>query len=677
MIRKFLGRPKILLLTFIILAILMFSSALIELYQSKIELLELMSEQAHSLLESLTIASDNALRVNDYLEKTYKERLLNNANLIKTLYEDSKISDSFLQDIAEKNNIYRINIFNRLGRKIYTSHAREHFDLPDKTTPERILEPIFAGLMDTIIIGIKEARYEPGFRYSVALAARDRSAIIVNLDAQELIEYRTKSGFGVLLRRIIQNPGIVFAALQDTNTILAASGNVRQLEAIKNSAFLDQALNDSLFSTRIATFDTLEIFEAVHPFIHQNVKIGLFRLGISLDPVTAINTRIYRRLIIISVVLFAIASIMFTIIFVRQRYDLLRKQYQEVETYSSNIIHHVSDAIIVLDERHGIKIFNTAAQRLFGKAVKDVLSKPLNHVLSNDSCQRILHKATSMQQIECTIKRQKKYFLISKSTISDSNEMENIILVIRDLTQQRKMEAQIQRKERLSAMGELASGVAHEIRNPLNTIGTIIQQLDKDFSPSENHEEYHKLAQLVYQEVRRINETVQDFLNFSRPEPINPGRFSLQDLFNYLKQQYSTLLQEHKITMKINLKWHGEVFWDRKQIQQVFMNLIQNAVDAIDQNGLIALTVNSAADNELEIVFSDNGPGIDENIRSKIFNLYYTTKPKGTGIGLSIVQRIIYEHEGIISVESTAGKGTRFIIRLPISINQKGTTGKN
>jgi signal transduction histidine kinase len=675
MVRKLLGQPKILFLIFIVLALLMVSSALIELQQSKIELLSLMREQAHSLLESLIIASENTLSINDYLEANYKERLLNNANLIKTLYEKEKISDPFLAEICVKNNIYRINIFNRDGKKVNSSHPREHFDLPEKNTPSNILRPIFMGMVDTLIIGIKAARYKAGFRFTVAVSARDRSAIVLNLDAQELLEYRKKTGFGILLRKVIQNPGIVYAALQDTSSILAASGNVRQLEAIQQSEFLSRAHNDSLFLTRTAIFDTLEVFEAVHPFVHNDAKIGLFRLGISLDPVLAINARIYRRLIIISIVLIIFGSIMFTFIFIRQRYNLLRKQYQEVETYSSNIIHHVSDAIIVLDQKQGIKIFNTAAQHLFEKPVNNVLGKPLTQVFSDEHCHKILDNATTMQQIECSINQQKKQILVSRSTIRDSAASSIIILVIRDLTQQRKMEAQIQRKERLSAMGELASGVAHEIRNPLNTIGTIVQQLDKDFSAVDNDEEYHQLARLVYQEVRRINDTVQNFLKFSRPDPIQPDHFKLQELFDYLKKQYQTMLHEHKITMKMNLKWLGEVLWDRKQIQQVFMNLIQNSIDAMRRPGTIIITVKTVSEGELDIVFSDDGPGIDDDIRPKIFNLYYTTKAKGTGIGLSMVQRIIYDHGGVISVESTPGKGTAFIIRIPIAIQKRTASG--
>jgi PAS domain S-box-containing protein len=356
---------------------------------------------------------------------------------------------------------------------------------------------------------------------------------------------------------------------------------------------------------------------------------------------------------------------MLTFIFTRQRFFILQRQYEVVETYSGNIINHVSDAIIVHDRVNGIKIFNAAAEKIFSLPRKKILGLPLEN-LFNQSEYPKTDEPSLLQQINCTIGGHKKYLLISKSNFFDSEDIENIILVIRDLTDIKKLEEQMEREKRLTAMGELASGVAHEIRNPLNTIGTIIQQLNKDFEPANDTEEYHELAGLVTSEVKRINETIQEFLRFARPEPIHPRSLQIQTLFEQLKKQYHYLMKEHKIQLDIQLNWQGEVYWDDRQIRQVFLNLLQNAMEAIDKNGNISLILSKLNDQELEIQLKDDGPGMPEEVRSNIFNLYYTTKAKGTGIGLSIVQRIIYEHSGIITVESVPGKGTTFNIRLPI-----------
>ena len=552
LLKKRIFQPHSLLLAFLALAALMLSSGLIELHMSKNELMDLMEKQAHTVLENLLVASSNTLLINEHMESYLRERLFNNANFIRHIYESGRINNIFLKQITEEHDIYRINIFNKEGKKIYHSHKPLHAGVKEKTSPQEILKPLFEGRQDTLIIGLKEARFESGVRYAVAVAARDRSAIVVNLDAEQLMHFREKIGYGMLLRKVVDNPGIIFVALQDTTAILVASGNVRELEGVKESSFLSKSLENSTFGARLTKFGSLQVFEAVHPFFHQGRLIGLFRLGLSLGPLDAIKARHYRRIIFSSLVLFIIGAILFTFILAQQNLNILEKQYQVVDTYSSDIIRNVSDAIIVYGRQTGIKIFNQAAEKLFNKNEDEVKGLPLSMIWDQSQCEDLVQSAGRMQQIECKIQNLLKYLLVSKSAFYDQNNHENIILVIRDLTEQKSLEAQIQRTERLTAMGELASGVAHEIRNPLNIIGTIIQQLDKDFKPLNNSAQYHQLARLVYKEVRRINETVQDFLRFARPEPIHPQVFRLSDLINHLFQQYQTMLTERQLQFTLD-----------------------------------------------------------------------------------------------------------------------------
>lgn len=627
-----------------------------------------MEKQSHHLLEALLISSRNALLSNRITERSLRERLLNNASFVRHLYESGEVSNQSLAKLAEANNLFRINIFRRDGQKIFSSHQQIHFDLPQENSPQEILAPIFDAERDTLFIGIRRARYESGFRYAMAIAAEDRSAIVVNLDAEQILSFRRQIGFGSLMRDIIQNPGIVYVALQDTTTILAASGNVRQLEPLQASPFLMKAWQDSTFADRIIEFDAQEVLEAIHPFYFEGRWMGVFRLGVSLEPLDAINARIYRRIIVISIVLLFIGLVLFSLVLVRQNLDLARRQFQVVETYSSELIENISDAVIVIDSRGGIKIFNQAAAELFHASKDAVIGRKLTSLLDETICESILRSEANMQEVNCRISNRQKYLLISKSRFEDESGQENTILVVRDLTEQRHLQEQLQQKERLSAMGELASGVAHEIRNPLNAISTTIQQLDKDFEPKENQEEYHQLARMVYREVRRINETVQSFLRFARPQPLQPSRFQLKELFDHLQSQYSSTMEQRQIEFGIDLRWQGEVFWDKGKMQQVFMNLIQNAIDAVGNKGKISISVERENASLLKIRVADNGPGIPEHIRSKIFNLYFTTKPEGTGIGLAVVQQILFEHGGTISVESEDESGAIFNIMLPIQV---------
>ncbi|MEJ2635088.1 MAG: ATP-binding protein [Calditrichia bacterium] len=658
-------KARHLIFIFLGMAVLMVASALVELHQSKKELLDLMRQQAHTLSETMLMASRNTLRTNLVVENLIDERLLTNANDIRRIYESGKMTNRFLRNYISENDLYRINIFNSKGQKIYSSQPEIHTGLEEQKNPAEILQPIFSGKADTLFLGLSVARFQSGFRYAVAIAARNRSAIVVNLNADQLLKFRREIGFGSLLQRMAANPGILYSALQDTSGIIAASGNVRELERINDSRFLYSALTDSLFSTRITAFDSIQVFEAAEPFYYEGRSIGLFRLGLSLQPLDAINSRIYRRIIIISIILFVVGFMLFTFLMVRQNLDIMNRQYQVVETYSRNIIQNVSDGIIVHNEEQGIQVFNQAAEQLFGLKTEEALGSTLGSLFEDEACAKLLDSSFAMQEMECTIKGEKKFLLVSKNPYRNVNEEISAIFVIRDLTEQKRLEGQIQRRERLAALGQLASGVAHEIRNPLNAIGTIVQQLDRDFEPVSESEEYHQLSGIVYQEVKRINKTIENFLRFARPEPLKTAQFDIREFFSGLKKQYGALTNQNGIGFNIDLLWEGEVTWDRQKMQQVLVNLMQNSMDVLKAGGEVRIMVRKIQEHLLEIRFQDNGPGIPPEILKKIFNLYFTTKAQGTGIGLSIVQRIVDQHGGIISVDSSPGKGTSFNITIP------------
>lgn len=664
-LKKNIVQPKSLLLIFIVTALLVISLSLIELSQSKKEMLELMENQSHVLLESLMTSSENAIISYDKLEHEVENRLLNNAVMIRTMFEKGLVSDRLLSSIASENKIFRINIFDSRANKIFSSHKEIHFSTEGESDPQKYLQPIFDDEADTLIIGIKNSKLGDGKRFAVAVASANRDAIVLNIDAEELIKFRQQVGFGILLRKTTENSNIEYAALQNEDGIIAASGITNYLEPIDSSQTLIKTLEDIDYRWRIKQNGNHEVFEALHPFVYEGSVIGIFRLGLSLQPLEDINESITRRIIILGVVLLVFGFITLTLVFTRQNFDLLSKRYTAIESYSNQIIKNANDGIIVMDSDLRIKIINNAALDMFEMKNENVIEKDLSQILNGENCRQILDSPSTLEQIDCAIGGKVKTILVSKSVFAISDNEKNTVLIIKDLTKQKALEKQIQRNERLVAMGELASSVAHEIRNPLNAIGTITQQLNKDFEPKENVEEYKSLSQLVHKEVKRINETIENFLRFAKPLPVHPERFNSSDLFIQIEKQYHNLLSQKKIDLNLRENWKGEVTWDRKQIQQVFINLMENAIDSVGENGNIEIAISELKKDNVEIIFSDNGKGIPKEVVNKIFNLYFTTKTKGSGIGLSVVQKIISEHNGIISVESSPGKGAAFRMEIP------------
>jgi two-component system, NtrC family, sensor histidine kinase HydH len=664
-LKNILIQPKSLILIFIVTALAAVSTAFIELKQSKREMLELMNEEGHSILETVLASSQNALISYNKIENEIKNRLLNNAGMIRLLNEKGLITDKLLEKIASENKIFRINIFNSSGQRLFASHKEIHNFTAEKANPSRFLFPIFNGKKDTLIIGIKPARFLDEQRFAVALATKDRKAIVININADELLKFRKEVGFGVLLKKVTENPKILYASLQDEKGIIAGSGNLKYLDSIKIDPFVQGSLKENVYKWRVLKKNSLEAFEVIHPFRYEGNTIGIFRLGLSLDPLNKINERVTRRIIIISIILFVFGFITITLIFLRQNFGILSKRFKAIESYSAKIVDNVSDGIVVMNSLKQITLMNKAAQSIIN--IKNIVKeKPeFESVFPSSACNKLWALGTGLQEIQCEINGQQKTFLFSLSEFYDENKFLNYILVFRDLTEQKQLEHQALRNEKMIAMGELASTVAHEIRNPLNSIGTIAQQIGKDYDVKQNETEFRDLTSLVYSEVKRINNIVESFLKFAKPQVMQFEKMSLRDFFDEFSQQYSPILEAKKISLYVKLLFEGNVRLDKSQMKQVFINLIDNSIDASGETNEITIRV-SSEDNILKIIFSDKGKGIAEDKLDKIFDLYFTSKKKGNGIGLSVVHKIITAHGGTISVGSRLDEGTQFTIKIPL-----------
>lgn len=662
MLKNILIQPKSLLFIFISVLILVVITVFNEKSQSRKEVLTVLESQSHSLLETILVSSQEVLYASNEVEEEIRIRLLNNASIIKILFQENKLSDLLLKDIAANNNLNRINVFDKNANLLYSNIENKN-DGTSGLYASEFLQPIFEGFEDTVIVGIREAERAEGYRYIVALATEEDGAIVLNLNAEELLEFRKRVGFGILLNKLADNAGVIYTALQDTNGIIAASGNVNMLDLILPTGFLDRLYKDKLFDWRFYDFDSTEVFEAVHRFELEGETVGLFRIGLSLDPLNQVYDKITKRIIIFGVLLLILGTFLLSIVFTRQNFNVLKKQYDYIESFANKLINNANDLIIVLDENKFIKEINPAALKYFGKTEPDAISKPINEILSKDSEKKILETDSNIIETECEINGESKNLIISRSEFKDSQGRINYVLIIRDVTQLKELEEQVSRSKQLSAMGHLASGVAHEIRNPLNSIGTIIQQLRRDFEPKEDTEDYKKFTSVIYKEVQRINKTIESFLKLARPQPVVRKEFRLSSLFDELSLQYSQILKEKSIRLEIENEFNGSVYWDKDQMRQVFINLISNAIDSIEQNGTIKIAT-SLINDIVHITIDDNGKGISKENIDKIFDLYFTTKAEGTGIGLGIVQRIINEHDGIITVTSKPGEGTKFTMKI-------------
>ena len=674
MVKKFKSNQGIIILISIIIGIIMIASAYFELKQSREEVYHLLNEHASSLIETVSLSAVNTLNSGYEIEDLIIERLFNNAWLIRNLDSLNLLSKNKLIEIGKKNNLFRINIFDRKGNRVLSNRVptKDHFHPEGIVNRFEEIEPILTHKTNSLIIGLKEAENSDEQRYAVAIArANNMGAIVINLDAKNFLEFRKKIGIGKIIQEIADNPGIDFIALQDTIGIIAASKSVNDLTPINKSGFLTAALLNNQIYTRTFEFNGKKTYEVVNRFEYEGETLGLFRVGLSLNEVRNVEERMNRRIIIITIVLAMVAVIVLSILFISQNLRTVSREYKSFQTLTGSVLENMGDAVIVLNINMEIILFNKQSEDLFKIKAGEIINKDITDIAAGrlNFIKEEIEGLASIKYFEKNIKLngEKKYLSFSISlNKKEDGAAENYTIVIKDFTSQKLLEEQAERNEKLSAMGKLASGVAHEIRNPINSIGMIAQRLNKEFEPKKDENEYLVITKVLKDEVTRINKIISQFLNYAKPLELQRRNINTKEFFEEVYQLFIDQAKSKYIKFDLLNHQADTVNLDPELIKQSLMNIIQNALDVAGENGAVSLGY-FLQDRLFIMEIKDNGTGISEEYKRKIFDLYFSTKKDGNGLGLSISQKIISQHNGTIEIEDNLPTGTIFKLKIPQS----------
>ena len=391
---------------------------------------------------------------------------------------------------------------------------------------------------------------------------------------------------------------------------------------------------------------------------------------------------VFSRIIIYILSFYLIA---FLAIFVVEQEKKTRTLLQEKETafdqldlLHRSIIESVDTGILTINLRGQVKSFNRAAEEITGYSFAEVEDKNIVDLFPEygDLLENIHtggHPYSQQSRVEMYIESHEKNPLTlgcSVSFLNDGTEKRiGDILVFQDLTAIKKMELILEKNRRLAFIGEMAAGLAHEMRNPLASISGSIQVLHKSLPLNETDE---RLMQIILRGKDQLESFMRDFLLLSRPTPGIPEMIKITDIIEDIIESIRYLpdwrddiqviksLQDHLPFIRAN----------KTEIRQLIWNVLMNAIQSMPNGGRVTIetgkdTTDISAGQFLEIKISDNGQGIMENDLGKIFEPFYTTREKGTGLGLAIVNRIVEGHAGKIKVDSRSGEGTTFMIWLP------------
>jgi len=331
---------------------------------------------------------------------------------------------------------------------------------------------------------------------------------------------------------------------------------------------------------------------------------------------------------------------------------------EELEARSGNIIRSLKSGIVALDREGRITSFNPAAEEITGRSEADMLGKPIVDLfpgleIENNPIDWVyFHPSRNLCHLSLT------------STIlrgSRGQEMGTLIL-FQDQTAFREMQEQLKISDRLAAVGQLAAGLAHEIRNPLASISGSIQLLHQDQYDADEK----RLMKIVLRETDRLNKLITEFLHFARPSVGPSKRIHLVEILAETIEIFRQGAEKEMIKTSLSCPEGLFVEIDPSLLRQILWNLYVNAAEAMDGKGEIAVGVETdGEDSMIRISVADTGPGIPPEIQEKIFTPFFTTKEFGTGLGLATVYRSVESLGGQVTVRSGPGKGAVVTIELP------------
>ncbi len=337
-----------------------------------------------------------------------------------------------------------------------------------------------------------------------------------------------------------------------------------------------------------------------------------------------------------------------------------------------HVVDQLEDGLIFLSQDCKILFFNKAAEALIGKSVEAVLGQPLEDILEPSHPLRPLLEPSATgvrgfrnKTIVLPHDGSFREFLVSAFAVADAQKTMGAMVLLKDLDSIKTLQSLISYSAKLTALGRLTSGVAHEMKNPLNAMMIHLELLKEklDGTPGGAHEN----LEVIESEIRRLDRAVLGFLKFVRPQelalhPVDLNAL-LSDLVTLLEAEWQKAGIRFALQVAAPLPC---ITGDEELLRQALLNILLNACQAMPTGGTVRITTELEDQGTVKAIIADEGVGIPSEDLEKIFKLYYTTKLEGSGIGLSLVYRTLQLHDGSIDVSSEVGRGTAMTIRFPM-----------
>ena len=357
-----------------------------------------------------------------------------------------------------------------------------------------------------------------------------------------------------------------------------------------------------------------------------------------------------------------------------QGYRGSQKALSDIQAFTGLVVSRLPVGIIATDRQGRVSTWNQAAagmtlipaRQALGRMVGKYLPPELADFFAPGIGRSKQDLDGESREITLAVNDQEKVLLCQLIDLRDPDEVfMGQVLLLSDISRIKDLESEMRENERLAAVGRMAAGVAHEVRNPLSSIKGLALLLKNKFSRQSKD---YETTGLLIQEVERMNRTISELLSFARPAALELQQIDICTLLAETLQLVSADIASEHITTRLDCAPELPLITaDRDRLSQVFINILLNGVQSMEQGGVLEISaLIKRGNHQLELCFQDSGTGIKPEYLPQIFFPYFTTKSGGTGIGLAISQKIIADHGGTIHVESEPDRGTSVFVELPV-----------
>lgn len=360
-----------------------------------------------------------------------------------------------------------------------------------------------------------------------------------------------------------------------------------------------------------------------------------------------------------------------------QNYRSTTQTFERVKALMRNVLESIPTGVLTLDSGGVVTSLNSAAERLLDVRTSMVIGRHVEDALQRTAelaawVRSALGGRGLLQETDLSVSatgNRRLTVRVSAAELHDeSGRCGGLVVLLRDVTEVSRLELQLRRADKLAALGTLAAGVAHEVKNPLHALSLNLHLLVQELGdPEPSKAELENYLGVLRSEIERIHRIVENFLRFSKPSIPEVKPLDVNALVERVLSLVAFEAAAHRVSIQTEFEpGLDPVAGDEGQLAQVALNLAINALQAMPAGGSLTLATRRE-DGWAELVVQDTGEGIPHELIPQIFDPYFTTRQGGSGLGLAIAHRIVEGHGGTIDVESKAGQGTTMVVRLPLA----------